>query len=35
MARYRIGNYRLFVEIHDKDLIIFLFEIAHRKNRYR
>lgn len=33
--RYRVGDYRLFAEIHDEDLIIFLFEIAHRREVYK
>lgn len=30
--RYRVGDYRLFAEIHDGELIIF--EIAHRREIY-
>ena len=33
--RYRVGNYRLFVDIQDDKLIIFLFEVAHRKEIYK
>ena len=33
--RYRLGDYRLCAEIHDEDLIIFLFEIAHRREVYK
>lgn len=33
--RYRLGDYRFFAEIHDEDLIIFLFEIAHRREVYK
>lgn len=33
--RYRVGDYRLFAEIHDEELIIFLFEIAHRREVYK
>ena len=33
--RYRVGDYRLFAEIHDDELIIFLFEIAHRREIYK
>ena len=33
--RYRLGDYRLFAEIHDEELIIFLFEIAHRREVYK
>lgn len=33
--RYRVGDYRLFAEIKDEELIIFLFEIAHRRGIYQ
>lgn len=33
--RYRVGDYRLFAEIHDKELVIFLFEIVHRSKAYK
>ena len=33
--RYRVGDYRLFAEIQDDVLIVFLFEIAHRRDVYR
>ena len=33
--RYRVGDYRLFAETHDNELIIFLFEIAHRREVYK
>ncbi|MEE1598322.1 type II toxin-antitoxin system RelE/ParE family toxin [Acidaminococcus fermentans] len=33
--RYRVGDYRLFAEIQDDVLIVFLFEIAHRREVYR
>ncbi len=29
--RYRIGDYRLFAAIEDDRLVIFLFEIGHRR----
>ncbi len=29
--RYRVGGYRLFAEIKEDVLIVFLFEIAHRR----
>lgn len=32
--RYRVGDYRLFAEIHDNELIIFIFEVAHRREIY-
>ena len=32
--RYRVGDYRLFAEIHDDELIIFIFEAAHRREIY-
>ena len=33
--RYRVGDYRLFAEIRDNELIIFLFEVAHRREIYK
>lgn len=33
--RYRVGDYRIFAEIHDKELLIFIFEIAHRSKVYK
>jgi mRNA interferase RelE/StbE len=33
--RYRVGNYRILARIDDERLIIYLFEIGHRKNAYR
>ncbi len=33
--RYRIGDYRLFATIEDDRLLIFLFEIGHRREIYR
>lgn len=33
--RYRVGDYRLFAEIKDDELVIFLFEAAHRREVYR
>jgi len=33
--RYRIGDYRLFASIEDDRLVIFLFEIGHRREVYR
>lgn len=32
--RYRIGDYRLFAKIEDKELTIFLFDIGHRRDIY-
>ena len=32
--RYRIGDYRLFYEIDDEKIIIFIIDIADRKNAY-
>jgi mRNA interferase RelE/StbE len=32
--RYRIGDYRLFYEIDDEKIIIFVIDIADRKNAY-
>ena len=33
--RYRVGDYRIFAEIRDNELIIFLFEVAHRREVYK
>ena len=33
--RYRVGGYRLFADIQDDKLVIFLFEVAHRKEIYK
>ena len=32
--RYRVGDYRLFAEIHENTVTIFIFEIGHRKEIY-
>jgi len=32
--RYRIGDYRLFYKIDNEKIIIFVIDIAHRKNAY-
>ena len=33
--RYRIGDYRLFAEINDNELIIFMIDIGHRREIYK
>ena len=33
--RYRIGDYRLIVEIRDKELIIIAIDIVHRSEAYK
>ena len=33
--RYRIGNYRVLCEIKDGELVVLVFEIAHRSKVYR
>lgn len=33
--RYRVGDYRLFVEIKDKEMSLFLFHVAHRREAYQ
>ncbi|MBO6134732.1 MAG: type II toxin-antitoxin system RelE/ParE family toxin [Lachnospiraceae bacterium] len=33
--RYRVGDYRIFATIKDKLLIVFLFDIEHRKDIYK
>lgn len=32
--RYRVGDYRIIVEIQDKEVIVLVLEIGHRKNIY-
>lgn len=33
--RYRVGDYRLFAEIKDEQVLIFIFDIAHLREIYR
>lgn len=33
--RYRVGDYRLFAEFNKDELIILIFEIAHRRDIYK
>lgn len=33
--RYRIGDYRLIAQIKDKEIIILIIDISHRKNAYQ
>jgi len=33
--RYRIGNYRLIVEIHDKELLVLAITFGHRSEVYK
>ena len=33
--RYRVGDYRLFAEINDQEILIFIFEIGHRREIYK
>ena len=33
--RYRIGDYRLFYSIHENEIIVYIIDIAHRKDAYR
>lgn len=33
--RYRIGDYRLLVEIKDEELIVLAIDIGHRKDAYK
>lgn len=33
--RYRKGKYRIIVDIRDKELVILLLDIGHRKDIYR
>jgi len=32
--RYRVGNYRIIVEIKDEQLIVLAVQVGHRKNIY-
>lgn len=33
--RYRVGDYRLFANIHDEIITIIIFEIGHRREIYK
>lgn len=33
--RYRVGNYRIVANIQDKELIILIIDVGHRKDIYR
>lgn len=33
--RYRVGDYRLFAEIRNQELVILILEIAHRRDIYK
>lgn len=33
--RYRVGNYRVLCEIKDKEVIVLVLEVGHRKNIYQ
>lgn len=33
--RYRVGDYRLFAEIKDNILTVFIFEVGHRREVYK
>lgn len=33
--RYRVGDYRLFADIKDDIVTIFIFEVAHRREIYK
>lgn len=33
--RYRLGNYRLFYKVDSEKVIVFVIDIAHRKDAYR
>ncbi len=35
LFRVRAGDYRLIIEIKNKELIIYIIEIGHRKNIYK
>ena len=33
--RLRVGDYRVVYDIHDKEIVILILRIAHRKNAYK
>lgn len=33
--RYRVGDYRIFAEFEDDELIVLIFEVAHRREVYK
>jgi mRNA interferase RelE/StbE len=33
--RYRVGHYRLIVQIKDAELVVFVVEVGHRKDIYK
>ena len=33
--RYRVGDYRIFARIEDDKLVVFLFDIGHRREVYK
>ena len=33
--RYRVGDYRLFAKIEDQKLVVFLFDVGHRRDVYK
>lgn len=33
--RYRVGDYRILCEIHDKELVVLAIEVGHRRSIYR
>ena len=33
--RYRVGDYRILCEICDKELVVYVFAVGHRKNIYK
>ena len=34
-GRYKVGNYRILAQIKDDEIIIYIFEIAHRREVYQ
>lgn len=32
--RYRVGDYRVIVELHDKELLVLTLKVGHRKDIY-
>ncbi|GAB5040991.1 type II toxin-antitoxin system RelE family toxin [Bartonella henselae] len=33
--RYRVGDYRILCELYDKELVVLVLAVGHRKNIYK
>nr|WP_236829021.1 type II toxin-antitoxin system RelE/ParE family toxin [Bartonella schoenbuchensis] len=33
--RYRVGDYRILCDLHDKELLVLVLAVGHRKNIYK